>query len=49
MVKRSEEILCPKCKKRGYREFSLRKKDVVKYKCKFCGNEWTQNTILEFV
>lgn len=46
--KRNEEVFCPKCKNRGHREFSLEKQDVVRYKCKFCGNEWTQNTLLGF-
>jgi hypothetical protein len=49
MPKRSEEIFCPKCKARGYRIFTLGKEDKVKYQCKQCKYEWTQNKLLSFM
>jgi len=47
--KRSEIVLCPKCKARGYRIFTIGNEDKVKYQCKICKHEWSQNKLLSFM
>lgn len=47
--KRHEDILCPLCKRRAFRLFTLDKnKKINRYECKFCGHRWSQQTMLLF-
>lgn len=48
IMKRHEEVFCPKCKARGYRVYNYDKPNDVEFKCKFCNHTWKQNTLLEF-